>query len=173
VAGDGAVTENEQKQQFSIAYIHAVAARAGYACQANLVDDDSVDITLAASGWVHGKAVLRSPRLEVQLKATAQEILRADHLAFPLPLKNYNDLRECSMVPRLLVVLFLPPSLSEWLEQTEDQMVSRRCAYWLSLFDQPEVVNAKTVTVQVPRKNCLTVDNLQTLMQHASRRQPL
>ena len=93
------MTENEQKQQFSIAYIQAVAARAGYACQANLVDDDSVDVTLAASGWVHNTVVLRSPRLEVQLKATAQNILRPDHLAFPLPLKNYNDLRMLDGTP--------------------------------------------------------------------------
>lgn len=167
------MTENEQKQQFSIAYIQAVAARAGYACQANLVDDDSVDVVLAASGRVHHKAMLRSPRLEVQLKATAQDLLRAEHLAFPLPLKNYNDLRDRSMIPRLLVVLHLPSNLDEWLEQTEDYMISRRCAYWLSLLGQPEVGNAKTVTVQVPRKNCLTVENLQALMQRASRRQPL
>jgi hypothetical protein len=77
------------------------------------------------------------------------------------------------MVPRLLVVLLLPPDPDQWLEQTEEQMVSRRCAYWLSLLNQPEVGNEKTVTVQVPRKNCLTADNLRTLMQRASRRQPL
>jgi hypothetical protein len=34
------VTENEQKQQFSIACVHAVAAQAGFTCQATLVDDD-------------------------------------------------------------------------------------------------------------------------------------
>jgi hypothetical protein len=42
------MTENEQKQQFSIAYVHAVAARAGFTCQATLVDDDSVDVVIGA-----------------------------------------------------------------------------------------------------------------------------
>jgi hypothetical protein len=167
------MTENEQKQQFSIAYVHAVAARAGYSCQATIVDDDSVDVTLAASGLVHKQAVLRSPRLEVQLKATARDVLRQEHLAFPLPLKNYNDLRQHTLVPRLLVVLHLPASPDEWLEQTEEQMVSRRCTYWLSLLNQPEVANERVVTVHLPRTNRLTVDNLRALMERAARRQPL
>ena len=49
------MTENEQKQQLSVAYIHAVAARAGYACQVISVDDDSVDVQLAARGRIHTK----------------------------------------------------------------------------------------------------------------------
>ena len=122
------MTENEQKQQLSVAYVHAVAARAGYACQVIKLDDDSIDVQLAARGRVHHKAVLRSPKLDIQLKATAQHALKQDHLAFPLPLKNYNDLRG-SVVPRLLVVLLLPEEDRLWLEQTEDQMISRSCAY--------------------------------------------
>jgi hypothetical protein len=168
------VTENEQKQQFSIAWVHAVAARAGYACQGTLVDDDSVDVTLAARGYVHHQAVVRSPRLEVQLKATAQQdLLRQDHVAFPLSVKNYNELHEPSMVPRLLVVLFLPPTLDEWLEQSEEHMISRRCAYWRSLLGEPEVTTDRTTTVGVPRTNCLTVEGLRGLMQRAAQRQPL
>ena len=32
--------ENERKQQMSIAYLHAVASAAGFACQATAVDND-------------------------------------------------------------------------------------------------------------------------------------
>ena len=75
-----------QKQQFSIAYVHAVTAPAGFACQATLVDDDSVDVTIAARGYVHAESLIRSPRIEVQLKATAQEdMLRDQIVAYPLP----------------------------------------------------------------------------------------
>jgi len=66
----GGMSENEQKQQFSFAYVHAIASRAGFACERPGVDDDSVDLTIAARGWVHQQAILRSPRLELQLKAT-------------------------------------------------------------------------------------------------------
>jgi lysine/ornithine N-monooxygenase len=69
--GADRVTANEQKQQLSVAYVHAVAASAGYAFQVRTVDEDSVDALIAATGYVHHQAVLRSLRIEVQLKATS------------------------------------------------------------------------------------------------------
>jgi hypothetical protein len=167
------MTENEQKQQLSVAYVHAVAARAGYACQVINIDDDSVDVQLAARGIVHHKAVLRSPKLDVQLKATAQASLKHDHLAFPLPVKNYNDLREEALVPRLLVVLLLPDDDRLWLEQSEDQMISRSCAYWSTLFGQPETNNQSSVTIHLPRHQRFTVDALRAVMEKVSRREPV
>ena len=171
-AGTG-MTLNEQKQQLSVAYVHAVAARAGYACQVITIDDDSIDVQLAARGRVHEKSVLRSPKIDVQLKATAQPILAEDHLAFPLPLKNYNDLREEVLVPRLLVVLYLPEDDTMWLEQSEDKMISRHCAYWRSLLGQPETTNQTSVTVHLPREQCLTVSSLRELMEKVSRKEAL
>jgi hypothetical protein len=165
------MTENEQKQQLSVAYIHAVAARAGYACQATIVDDDSVDMTIAAKGWVHHQSVLRSPRLEVQLKASSQDILRDDHVAFPLPVKNYEELRCDTLIPRLLVVFHLPEKAGEWLEQNEDRMITRRCAYWLSLLGSPDTKNKTNVTVHLPRANCLTVESLRGIMEAVSRKE--
>ena len=127
------MTLNEQKQQLSVAYVHAVAAHAGYTCQVQVVDEDSVDVLIAATGYVHDRAVLRSPRLEVQLKATSSLRLGAKHLVFPLKLKNYEDLRVTSLIPRLLLVLLLPENPAEWIEMSEECMISRRCAYWASL----------------------------------------
>ncbi len=167
------MTENEQKQQLSVAYVHAVAASAGYACQATIVDDDSVDVTIAAKGRVHSQSVLRSPRLEVQLKASSQSILKETDVAFPLPVKNYEELRCETMIPRLLVVFLLPDAQGDWLEQTEEQMITRRCAYWRSLLGFPDTKNKTNVTVYLPRTNCLTVESLRTMMETVSRRDPL
>jgi Domain of unknown function (DUF4365) len=167
------MSENEQKQQLSVAYVHAVAARAGFACQVINVDDDSIDIQVAARGKVHHKSVFRSPKIDVQLKATSQDLISSNYLAFPLPIKNYDELRLEALVPRMLVVLVLPKDQSHWLEQTEDQMVSRRCAYWKSLLGQPETTNSTTTTVRLPRDQCLTAEALRGLMERASRREPL
>jgi hypothetical protein len=167
------MTENEQKQQLSVAYVHAVAARAGYACQATIVDDDSVDVTIAAKGRVHERSVTLLPRLEVQLKASSQNILRDDHITFPLPIKNYEELRCETMVPRLLIVFLLPDDQHDWLELTEEQMITRRCAYWRSLVGMPNTKNKTNVTVHLPRTNCLTVESLRTVMETVSRREPL
>ena len=167
------MTENEQKQQLSFAYVHAVAARAGFACDRPGVDDDSVDLVIAAQGRIHDCAVLRSPRIELQVKATVQNDLSEDPLAFPLPIKNYNDLREETLVPRLLVILQLPQNTNEWLEQSEQQMISRRFAVYSSLLGRPKSENTATVTVHLPQNNMFSVDSLKDMMQRVSERQPL
>lgn len=163
----------EQKQQLSFAYIHAVAARAGYACEYTRVDIDSADLKIAARGYIHHQAVVRSPRIEVQMKATAADRLGNGYLSFALPIKNYNDLREETLVPRLLVVLQLPDNPDEWLNVTEEQMISRRCAYYRSLLGEPPTENRETLTVHLPRQNLLTVPALTDLMKKVSRREPL
>jgi Domain of unknown function (DUF4365) len=167
------MSENEQKQQLSVAYVHAVAARAGFACQVINLDDDSIDIQVAARGKVHHRSVLRSPKIDVQLKATSHDLLSLNHLAFPLPIKNYDELRQEALVPRMLVVLVLPKDQNQWIEQSEEQMVSRRCAYWKSLLGQPETLNSATMTVHLPRDQCLTAEALRELMERVSRREPL
>ncbi len=70
------------KARFSLAYIGAVAACAGYQVCKPVVDDDSVD------GILIGQAG-RRPRIEFQAKASSRELLQEHHLAFPLSL---NDL---------------------------------------------------------------------------------
>lgn len=92
---------------------------------------------------------------------------------FSLPVKNYNDLRGETLVPRALVVLHLPADSRNWLEQTEDELISRRCAYWVSLQGLPDPDNRQNVTVWLPRKNLFSVENLQAIMERLSRREPL
>ena len=49
-----------QKEQFSRAYVQAVAACAGFAFSIPSVDDDSVDMSIHQTG---GGGTIRSPRL--------------------------------------------------------------------------------------------------------------
>jgi hypothetical protein len=167
------MTVNEQKQQLSIAYVLAVAARAGYACQVINVDNDSIDVQLAARGMVHQQAVLRSPKIDIQLKATSQRVLQESFLSFPLPIKNFNDLREPVLVPRILVVLLLPEDDAQWLVQSEDAMISKNCAYWTALLGMQESRNQTSVTVQLPRDQRFTVDGLRSMMRRISRKEEL
>ncbi len=172
VAASG-MTVNEQKQQLSIAYVHAVAARAGYTCQFKNVDNDSIDLQVAARGLVHERAVARSPMIDIQLKATSLAVLKERHLPFPLPVKNYNDLRAPAFTPRVLVVLLLPEEDDRWLEQSEEAMITRHCAYWMTLLNKPETPNQTSVTVHVPRDQQFTVSALRLLMEKVSRREEL
>lgn len=162
--------ENERKQQLSIAYLHAVASAAGFACQAPAVDDDSVDRTIVARGWIHAKSVLRSPKIDVQLKSIAREPLKAGEKSFTFRLnkKNYDDLRHRAMVPRLLVVLLLPRDPRQWIEQNDERMLSRYAAYFQSLTGWADAAQHSKVPVELFRKNLFSVDNLRRLMARAS-----
>lgn len=159
--------ENDRKERFSLAYISAVAAHAGYqVVEGRPIDKDSID------GHFEGDEG-RRPRIEFQAKATSVAVLHPSHLAFPLPRKNYDDLRADVRVPRLLIVVLLPASEEEWLVQSEEELRLRRCGYWLSLAGWPATTNAATVSVNIPRTQMFDTAQLRALMGRAERREPL
>jgi hypothetical protein len=162
---------NQRKEQFSIAYVRAVASVAGFAVHKPEVDDDSVDLALAASGDI---GTIRSPRLDMQIKCTSREILGADSVAFPLPIKNYDDLRPSDvMVPRILVVVLVPDGIDHWLTHSEEELVMKHCGYWMSLRGRDASNNIESVTVHLPRNNTFTVQALQEIMTRIGRREQL
>jgi hypothetical protein len=163
--------DNEQKQQLSVAYLHAVASAAGFASQATAVDNDSVDRTLVARGWLHGKALLRSPKIDVQLKSLTREPLKEHKtaLTFRLNRKNYDELRQRFQVPRLLVVLLLPRQREQWVEQDHERLISRYAAYYVSLAGMGDSPHKGKVSVELPRRNLFSVHALRRLMEQAAR----
>lgn len=153
-----------QKSEFSVAFIHAVASVAGYSFMGSpRIDDDSVDLVLGATRK-HG-TMRKAPRLDVQVKCTETDGGVGDTLAYPLPMKNYDDLRvEDVHVPHILVVLCVPRDLEDWLHETAEQTAMRRVAYWCSLRGAPAVDNDHTKTVHLPRAQRFTVAALKQIM---------
>lgn len=154
--------QNQQKARFSLAYIESVASAAGFHVSEPRVDQDSVD------GVLYGDFGQR-PRIEFQAKATARDVVRGDRIHFPLPVKNYNDLRVDSIIPRILIIMIMPTDIREWINQTDEELCLRHCAYWLSLRGQPSTRNASSVTVHVPIVNMLGSDQLIDMMQRTER----
>ena len=151
------MTLETQKAEFSHAYVQAVAACAGLTWCRPTVDDDSIDMTLSSRGFGRVK-------LDLQLKCTATASDR-----FPLKVKNYNDLYDPNtMVPRLLVVLFVPENVSDWLAESSDQLALRRCAYWINLQGLEHSNNASTVTVDLDLNQMFTVAQLTEIINRVS-----
>ncbi|NLZ59724.1 MAG: DUF4365 domain-containing protein [Lentisphaerae bacterium] len=72
---------------------------------------------------------------------------------------QYNKLRSLSAANQKLLVLFrLPADVNEWLRLSEEQMVMKKCAYWVSLRGAPEISGQVSITVRVPRKNVFSPD---------------
>jgi hypothetical protein len=157
---------NQQKEQFSQAYVRAVATVAGFSIFDPTVDDDSVDISIAQKG---GKGSIRSPRVDLQLKCTSRDLLREGEINFPLPIKNYDDLRpENVQVPRILVIVIVPDDVNTWIEQSEEKLSMHHCGYWRSLRGLPDSANDTNVTVPIPTSQPFTVGELRDMMGRVS-----
>jgi hypothetical protein len=156
------------KEQFSLAFIRAIATVAGFTATKPDVDDDSVDLVLAARG-IYGS--LRSPRLEIQVKCTGSSTFDDDSLVFPgLSMKNYDDLRGDTLVPRLLVVVVVDGhDVERWIRHAPEELALLGSARWVSLFGMPEISNQASTTVRLPRDNNFNVASLRSLMQSGGR----
>lgn len=154
---------DQQKEQFSRAYIKAVAAAAGFAWSQPSTDDESVDLSLSQAG---GNGIRRSPRLDLQLKCTEKQPKSDEQFPFSIKMKNYDDLRETNlMVPRILVVVYVPKRREDWLHWTEKELTLRRCAYWVNLHGLPPSDNKSSQTVQIYKKQVFTVKQLSEMME--------
>ena len=158
---------NQQKEQFSVAYLSVIVAAAGYNLYQPRVDNDSVDWEIATR---RSEQLTRRPRVDVQLKCTARPSpFEGEAIRFPLKLKNYEDLRDdLMMVPRILVVILVPQEARHWVEQSEEELALRHCGYWVSLRGLPLTGNRGTVTVPVPRSQQFTVEALQAMMKRVN-----
>jgi hypothetical protein len=88
-AREEAMDLNHMKEQFSIAYVKAVTAAAGYATENISIDLDGVDMLISSKKRT-GK--VGSPWLGIQLKCTALGVLGDGILKYQLRRKNYDDL---------------------------------------------------------------------------------
>ena len=151
------------KSRLSLACIEAVASQAGYQVVEIKVDNDSVDGTLVANFG-------RRPRIEFQAKATARDLVKNDgQIHYPLPKKNYDNLRIETINPRILIVMLMPDAPDDWIEQTNDALCIRHCVYWMSIRGEPDSANKESVTVHVPMENVFDKDQLVRMMRNAER----
>lgn len=158
--------ETARKEHFSNAYLRAVAAAAGFAVYKPEPDIDKADWGIAAPS---ARGTFRSPRLEAQLKCTSQDVVKEDHIAFSVDLETFDNLRdETLMVPKILIVVVVPPNVSDWLIHSEERLALHRCGYWVCLSGQPPSTNQSDETIHIPRNQQFTVKALTEMMERIS-----
>lgn len=153
--------------EFSVAYVRAVAHAAGFFTQEpnRSLDADGVDLLVFRRG---GGGAVRSPRLELQIKATAAPV-GTDPFPFDLRAKNHVELCATNLqVPRVLVVVVMPKEPKDWVQMDEAGLLLRRCGYWCSLRGQLPTTNLSEQRVFLSRGQLLDVAGLQELMERVS-----
>jgi Domain of unknown function (DUF4365) len=148
------------QEQFSKAFILAVAALAGCSATQPEPDVDDIDWTLSC------RLAPRRPKLDLQVKSWRQDAGTPEALHYPLKRKSYDGLILTNLlIRRILVLVLVPPAPEAWLSVSAERLVLRHYAYWCSLDGQPESENETSVTVRVPRANLFDVAALTGLMQ--------
>lgn len=157
------MTPEQQKEEISKAYVHAVAAACGYSIAAWSQDHGCVDTTVGAASAI-GAGHLTRPKVDIQIKASTQEAV--DHNEFvtcTLDVAHYDSLRAKAQIPHILVVLLLPKDIGQAVEHSVQQLMIRRCAYWVKMTGMPDATGDKK-TVRIPKINVFSPDALRDML---------
>lgn len=172
------LTTNDIESELSYAYLHAVTSKAGASCfVANrALDGNGIDATITGWGPFPEGGYLEEVTVNVQLKATvAVPAEQNGYLSYFLrDVRRYDDLRaDAISVPRILVVLFLPAEAENWLTVSPNELILKKCAYWVSLRGAPASANQSGETVYLPKAQILDTNNLTELFTRLSRNEVL
>lgn len=149
-------------EQFSSAYVRAIASVVGCVISKPEYDEDSVDFSLSRRGK-HG--YIYSPNVDVQLKCSYSVPVENGHIKFPLSIKNYNELRSVNVSnPRILILVIIPRDIDQWLDHNEQRLVLHHCGYWTTLRGLPETNNTTSVTIDIPQNQTFSTFALKTIM---------
>jgi hypothetical protein len=150
------------QEALSRAYVRAVAARAGMICQ-SIEPDFGFDLFLRTVERHDREYWDSGPQLDIQAKSTIRAEVRESEIAYDLEVRAYNLLRRTNR-PCILVLLVLPADEGLWLTQSEDELILRYCAYWMSLQGAAAKANEVSVRVTIPRTNVFSVESVNELM---------
>jgi hypothetical protein len=158
------LTDNIQKEDFSIAYISAVCAQGKMALDISRHDEDGVDAIIRKAVMINGKPI--KSIIGVQLKSTTIKGVKevGDDYLYKFKAKNYNDLVSDQSYPQFLMLLVLPEERDDWFFQSDEQMRLKKCMYYKDFFNLKETNNTSTVSILISKKNICTADNIEKLM---------
>lgn len=132
------LTLQNRQEDLSIAYISAIAAKAGYDCGRPGKHDYGVDLEIIPVIDTDGKKQLTGTPLYIQAKASYNFTINDECISYDLKVNNYNMLiREDLGLPIILVLYCMPRNDNEWLSVYDMRTVLKNCGYWMSLSGCP------------------------------------
>lgn len=156
------------QERLSLAYLTAVAAKAGCQVLETKVDRNGIDATIRP---ISGAIV----QIDVQMKSVSQDIRISggEFLSFQLDRATYDKLRrQDNIAPQLLVVFEMPRDASNWLclnENPHMQTILQHAAYWTDLRGSNEI-SADSKAVHISTKDVFDHTAIQAILTRAHER---
>lgn len=152
--------ETKRKEEISLSYLNAICAYVGIGVSINKHDDDGIDVYLQKLITLED-GIKININITAQLKSTSRVLTETkDVVKYPLESKNYNDLCRKSTSHQLLFVLLLPNDESKWIEHSVDELIIRKCMYWVDLTNKTPTSNTDNITIEIPKDNYLNSEAL-------------
>lgn len=170
------LTDEHRKEDFSRAYVLAVAAKSGVIVSINDRNHDyGIDGSFHQVSIIDGRRVESGVNIDFQLKATSRDIIKEEYVSFTVDANTNNSLAlrqgkpHCS--PVILIVLCMPPEPEEWLKLSEDELILRKCCYWSKISSFTS--NLNSCIIEIPRSQMFTPEALEQLLGKITVGQPL
>jgi Domain of unknown function (DUF4365) len=160
--GRGRVTDAEstQKEQFSEAYVLAVATQANVTIGKWNVDKDGVDVTLRRGARM----------VDLQLKCTRNARNVRDDFVFDLDVPTYDKLVDPDRsVPAFLTLMIVPPDVEHWLQHQPEDLLMRCHGYWVGMPVGTKVTAGTKTALHLPRHNRLDATALEHMFEESRR----
>lgn len=156
--------ESKRKEEISRSYLNAICAAKGIAMEHQHHDEDGIDVILKKI--IERKDGLKyNALISVQLKSSSLRYIEHDrYYSYRLNVKNYNDLRMQATIKSYLFLLVLPEIENDWVTHNIDQLIIKRCMYWLDLAGMPDTENSSTVTVDISKANIVSPEMLNEIL---------
>ena len=115
------------------------------------------------------KGTVRSPKLECQVKSRSNPDFRDNHYLIRLTVERYNKIAGFGFqVPRFLFVVVVPAEANDYAQCSHECMTLGTAGYWMAMANlsviDVEESDHRSVVVEVPKTNLLTIETLQALL---------
>lgn len=166
--------KSNRAEELSIAYVSAIAARAGIKIEKVVQTDFGTDMQFKRlrKRTIDGKYTdFGTMTIPCQVKSARapewKENVEKNIITYNLRAKNYNDLVDSTS--GFLVLLCLPASVNRWITQDYESLrLYKCCYYWIPGSDDELTENDSTKVIHIPRTQLFTakvlvdqVDNAQ------------
>lgn len=159
------ITREHTQEALSLAYVHALAGRAGLNLGTRTIFDYGIDGSFHPVTKVGDRLIQTGFQVDFQMKATTNWRHESDDVVYDLDARAHVVLtgRERGLPLAILILLCLPEDATHWLDGCEDYLRLKHCCYWYRP-PGPPTTNSSTIRIRVPRANVLTPDSLKEIM---------
>ena len=152
-----------QQEQISLAYLSAVATRAGATSATWNVDKDGVDATLKR----------RHISVEFQMKCTFSPTMLADGdtFTFDLDIPTYDALREpYRSSAGYLGLVIVSRDLESWLAHDDETLLMHCAGFYARIQGMPAATGKSTKTIHLPRAQRIDLPGMDRIFREAHER---